>query len=97
MVSSKSEKSPSLLIFPVVSCLTLKETVTVSRFWNKSEAWEREELSDGVLAASYPYISEARGWTDSSSRAEKGQLCSVRLDFLPGGKEDKTCLYHGVR
>ena len=79
------------------SCLKLKESVSVSGFWKKSAAAEREDLCDGVLAASYPYISEARGWTDSSSRVEEGQLCSVRLDYLPEGEEDRTSLYRGVR
>lgn len=81
----------------MVSCLTLKEAVTVSGFWNKSAAAERDDLCDGLLAASYPYISEARGWTDSTSRTEEGQLCSIRLDYLPGGEENRTSLYHGVR
>ena len=84
-------------IFPVVSCLTLKESVSVSGLWKKSAAAERENLCDGLLAASYPYISEARGWTESTSRVEEGQLCSIRIDFLPEGEEDRTSLYRGVR
>ena len=53
-----------------------------------------------VLSCCYPYLSQARGWTEfTSSQVEEEEEVSltVRTDWLPDCEEDKCWLYLGLK
>ena len=86
-------KNAVTLYLAVTLCLEKREEVPVSRA-------SRDCLCGGLLAASYPYISQARGWTDVTTRLDHQQdspQLSVRADYLPEGPQVGADLYRGVR
>ena len=60
-------KNAVTLYLAVTLCLEKREEVPVSA------RASRDCLCGGLLAASYPYISQARGWTDLTSRLDHQQ------------------------
>ena len=96
LLEEQKKKTISLLIEDEISSLQkFHDSYSDSVFTlNKAEkAKKRQDILDGLLRTSYPFISEGRGFTNALSPIKLS--LKVLPHLLPEGEEDGTCITVG--
>ena len=90
----------------IEDCLARKKgvsTKTLGFFSNEGKKAEVQDTLDSILKTTYPYMSEARGWTSSRKviRESEDSVTILTIEvfpkYLPHGYEDKSELILGVK
>ena len=70
---------------------------TTGIFGIKAKKSRVQNMFDSVLKIVYPYVSQARKWTDMKRKVEKKVKLPLMPKYLPDGKEDSAEMIVGVR
>ena len=103
MLSADNEKVISDKLESVVNdCLEQKESVNVKTMFRVNEGKKTlvQDMLDSLLKVTYPYISQAKKWTDMNndlSSSEEMKKVTLMPKYLPLGFEDKTELQFGFK